>query len=181
VGEARYILYLVPPARAAAESVIVSGHSPEPTTARAAPAAFLRRFARAAIDAGALAVVGHGPHRVRGVERYKDGVILYSLGNFLYQSGSVAPGAAGDFDAGTDLYALALGGGAQPGGGPEVSDGVVAELIVEPGQMTDVRLHPIKPEAKGAGIVRNLDLLSREYGTVVTLDGDYGRAMAQIP
>ena len=36
---------------------------------------------RSLIDAGATVVVGHHPHVVRPVERYRDGVIAYSLGN----------------------------------------------------------------------------------------------------
>lgn len=42
----------------------------------------LRRFTRAVIDAGADAVIGHGPHVVRGMEFYKGKLIAYSLGNF---------------------------------------------------------------------------------------------------
>jgi hypothetical protein len=42
--------------------------------------------ARAFIDAGAGAVIGHHPHILQGVERYKDGLIAYSLGNFLFQN-----------------------------------------------------------------------------------------------
>lgn len=42
----------------------------------------LRKFAHAVIDAGAALVIGHGPHRVRGMEVYKDRLIAYSLGNF---------------------------------------------------------------------------------------------------
>jgi hypothetical protein len=41
-----------------------------------------RAFAHAMIDAGASAVLGSGPHVVRGVERYKSGLIAYSLGDF---------------------------------------------------------------------------------------------------
>jgi capsule synthesis protein PGA_cap len=41
-----------------------------------------RRFAHAAIDAGASLVVGSGPHVIRGVERYRNRLIAYSLGNF---------------------------------------------------------------------------------------------------
>jgi poly-gamma-glutamate capsule biosynthesis protein CapA/YwtB (metallophosphatase superfamily) len=41
-----------------------------------------RAFAHAAIDAGADLVVGSGPHVIRGVERYHDRLIAYSLGNF---------------------------------------------------------------------------------------------------
>jgi poly-gamma-glutamate synthesis protein (capsule biosynthesis protein) len=35
------------------------------------------------IDAGATAIIGHHPHVVRPVERYGEGVIAYSLGNFM--------------------------------------------------------------------------------------------------
>ncbi|HWZ45978.1 MAG TPA: CapA family protein [Candidatus Saccharimonadales bacterium] len=42
----------------------------------------LRRFAHAAIDAGANLVIGHGPHVVRGLEVYRGRLIAYSLGNF---------------------------------------------------------------------------------------------------
>ena len=44
--------------------------------------------ARQAIDAGASVVIGHHPHVLQGIERYKDGVILYSLGNFAFASDS---------------------------------------------------------------------------------------------
>ncbi|MBN1499770.1 MAG: CapA family protein [Spirochaetes bacterium] len=39
-------------------------------------------FSHAAIDSGADLVVGHGPHVLRGVEKYKNKMIAYSLGNF---------------------------------------------------------------------------------------------------
>ncbi|MCC6624635.1 MAG: CapA family protein [Deltaproteobacteria bacterium] len=39
---------------------------------------------RLAIDSGAKVVVGHHPHVVQGVELHGDGVIFYSLGNFLF-------------------------------------------------------------------------------------------------
>jgi hypothetical protein len=41
-----------------------------------------RAFSHAVIDAGADLVVGSGPHVVRGMERYRDRLIAYSLGNF---------------------------------------------------------------------------------------------------
>ena len=48
-------------------------------------------FARGAVDAGADLVIGHGPHVVRGMERYKERLIAYSLGNFAtYYGISVA-------------------------------------------------------------------------------------------
>lgn len=42
----------------------------------------LRTFARAAIDAGADAVFGSGPHVIRGIEFYEEKPIIYSVGNF---------------------------------------------------------------------------------------------------
>jgi hypothetical protein len=42
-----------------------------------------RAFAHAMIDAGASIVLGSGPHVIRGVERYRDRLIAYSLGNFV--------------------------------------------------------------------------------------------------
>lgn len=40
-------------------------------------------FARAAFDAGATLVVGHGPHVLRGGEWRDDRLVLYSLGNLI--------------------------------------------------------------------------------------------------
>lgn len=49
----------------------------------------LRDFAHACIDAGANAIVGHGPHLLRPIEVYKDSPIFYSLGDFIIQLYSV--------------------------------------------------------------------------------------------
>jgi len=40
-------------------------------------------FAQAAIDAGATAVIGHGPHVLRAGEWRDSSLVLYSLGNFV--------------------------------------------------------------------------------------------------
>jgi poly-gamma-glutamate synthesis protein (capsule biosynthesis protein) len=41
-------------------------------------------FARAAIEAGANVVVGSHPHWIQPVEKYQQGIIFYSLGNFIF-------------------------------------------------------------------------------------------------
>ncbi|HAK59564.1 MAG TPA: hypothetical protein DCO77_04165 [Nitrospiraceae bacterium] len=41
-------------------------------------------FSRACIDAGADLILGHGPHILRGIELYKNRLIVYSLGNFIF-------------------------------------------------------------------------------------------------
>jgi hypothetical protein len=52
-------------------------------------------FARRMVDAGADLVVGHGPHVVRAMERYKDRLIAYSLGNFATYYGISVAGIKG--------------------------------------------------------------------------------------
>jgi hypothetical protein len=61
----------------------------------AEPRGDLRRWARAVIDAGADAVVGHGPHVLRGMEFYRGRLIAYSLGNFLTYRGFNLAGPLG--------------------------------------------------------------------------------------
>ena len=70
-------------ARERADLVIVSLHDGAEYTERVAPET--EEFAHAAIDAGAVAVFGHHPHVPQRVERYKNGWIFYSLGNFVFQ------------------------------------------------------------------------------------------------
>ncbi len=48
------------------------------------PSADQVKLGRAVIDWGAALVVGHHSHILQGVERYRDGLIAYSLGNFLF-------------------------------------------------------------------------------------------------
>ncbi len=59
------------------------------------PRGDLRAWARAVIDAGADAVVGHGPHVLRGIEFYQGKPIAYSLGNFLTYRGFNLAGPLG--------------------------------------------------------------------------------------
>lgn len=68
-------------ARERADFVAVSLHWGDEFVPRPSPEEI--RFARALVDAGAGLVLGHHPHVLRGVERYGDGVIAYSLGNFV--------------------------------------------------------------------------------------------------
>jgi poly-gamma-glutamate capsule biosynthesis protein CapA/YwtB (metallophosphatase superfamily) len=50
------------------------------------PERWQTKAARAYIDAGADAVIAHHPHVLQGIERYKHGLIAYSLGNFLFDN-----------------------------------------------------------------------------------------------
>jgi poly-gamma-glutamate synthesis protein (capsule biosynthesis protein) len=42
------------------------------------------RYGRKLIDYGADVILGHHPHVLQGYEKYKKGVIIYSMGNFLF-------------------------------------------------------------------------------------------------
>lgn len=44
------------------------------------------RAARALIDAGATLVIGHHPHVLQRIERYRAGLVAFSLGNFLFDN-----------------------------------------------------------------------------------------------
>jgi poly-gamma-glutamate synthesis protein (capsule biosynthesis protein) len=48
------------------------------------PSSQMVRLGRQIIEAGAHAVIGHHPHVFHGLERYRHGVIAYSLGNFAF-------------------------------------------------------------------------------------------------
>lgn len=69
-------------AKSEADVVIISMHAG--AEYKIFPNKFQEDFARGAIDAGADLVIGHHPHVVQSVEKYKDGYILYSLGNFVF-------------------------------------------------------------------------------------------------
>lgn len=47
-------------------------------------------MAHSMVDAGASAVIGHHPHVVQGIERYKNGLIAYSLGNLFMFLGGIS-------------------------------------------------------------------------------------------
>lgn len=62
---------------------------------QSAPSAFVRQAAFSAIDAGADLVVAHHPHVLQGFEWYRDGLIAYSLGNFVFDQDFLLTFASG--------------------------------------------------------------------------------------
>lgn len=69
-------------AKKQADFVIVSFHWGEEY--KHYPTKRQKKLGRAAIDAGAGLVLGHHPHVLQGIEKYKGKYILYSLGNFVF-------------------------------------------------------------------------------------------------
>lgn len=134
--------------------------------------AWQRRFAHAAIDAGAALYVSHGEPVLGGVEVYHGRPIFYDLGNFIFQTRK-------------DI-----------GGYPrETFESVVVELTLGRDGARDVRFTPIVVDegtpgpdfletrglpdrAQGdeaARILARLQELSRALGTEVTVTNDEGR------
>lgn len=69
-------------ARSSADYVVASFHwGIELATS---PDSEQRKLARLAVDSGADLVLGHHPHVVQGFEVYKNRLIAYSLGNFIF-------------------------------------------------------------------------------------------------
>jgi poly-gamma-glutamate synthesis protein (capsule biosynthesis protein) len=69
-------------AKSKSDVLIVSLHSGEEYSS--SPTQFQINFAEMAIDAGADIVIGHHPHVIQKFEKYKEGYVFYSLGNFVF-------------------------------------------------------------------------------------------------
>lgn len=98
-GDLAQIATSVRSGRDLSDLLIVSIHAHEAGSALNVPAEFLPEFAHAMIDAGADAVVGHGPHVLRGIELYKGKPIFYSLGDFLFENETVERLPLDDFES----------------------------------------------------------------------------------
>ncbi len=83
-GDPAFFIPDIKKAKTLADHVVVSFHwSAE---LQYYPAPYQKNYGRLAIDAGASVVLGHHPHVLQGIEIYKDGLIAYSLGNFVFGS-----------------------------------------------------------------------------------------------
>jgi poly-gamma-glutamate synthesis protein (capsule biosynthesis protein) len=118
---------------------------------------YMRQIAHAAIEAGADAVVGHGPHFVLPVEVYKGKPILYGLGNFSFHTGH---------------------------GGRRHGDwvGLFARVILEERSIQRVALRFVRHNDRNETLLRTpgeepealRDLIERSapFGTRITVEGD---------
>ena len=176
-----------------ADYVIVSMHSHQiKYIDKTEPDYFYEEFAHKCIDAGAHAVVGHGPHLLRPIEIYKGCPIFYSLGDFIIQLENIRKAPA-------DMYEKQkLNGNA---GMDELFDDrnahgtrglcyekVMFEAVVpyweaEDGKLTKLILMPIelnfdKSRSMGGwprpkydeGIIERLAKMSEAYGTKIEID-----------
>lgn len=136
-------------ARKRADVVLVSFHWGQEGNPELRP--YQRQLGRAAIDAGAAAVIGHHPHVLQGIEHYRGGVILYSLGNFVF----------GSYSAQATRSAIAV---------LTLRDGRVRELALHPIDVNnfEVVFQPRLLSGRAADeVVENLQRYSQPLGTVI--------------
>ena len=104
-----------------------------------------KEMAHAAIDNGAGIVIGHHPHVLQGVEKYKERLIFYSLGNFVFDR---------QLHKGTDESVIL---------DISVADGKPKEARIVPVIIEDCR--PLIAEGQVAeAILDRLEDLSKAYG-----------------
>ncbi|PYR44235.1 MAG: hypothetical protein DMF93_00880 [Acidobacteria bacterium] len=192
----REILKSIRAAKQVSDFVIVTIHAHEPGNWSQTPADFLPPLAHEAIDAGADAFVGHGPHQVRGVEIYKGKPIFYSLGNFIFQLDLLEPVASDLYEqykmdgaAATDAEFDAMWNRVTFGSDVWYQS-VVATSRFEKGRVAEIRLHPIDLSytARGADrgvpklaaadvgrtILERLQRLSQPFGTRIAIEQGVG-------
>jgi poly-gamma-glutamate synthesis protein (capsule biosynthesis protein) len=152
-GYARFFREDIRKAKSAADYVVVSFHwGAERATF---PKAYQVEAARRAIDAGADLIIGHHPHVLQGIERYRGGLILYSLGNFAFGSMSN--------HANTSVIARIT------------LDGAVREAEFIPLNVlnSQVRFKPLLLKgARGRAVICRLNELSRSWNTEIVADGE---------
>lgn len=161
------------------------------------PADVVVELSRAAIDAGADAVVGHGMHVTMGIEIYKGKPIFYSLGNLILQNDTIeiVPAEAYDrfglsMDATpADFLDARNGNGTRSfAAHREYWETVAASCTWSNGKLTEVRLHPVElgfglPRAqqgrpvlahgeKARQILDRVVRLSRNHGTTIEVEGE---------
>jgi poly-gamma-glutamate synthesis protein (capsule biosynthesis protein) len=201
-GDVEDILRYVREARRQADVVLLSFHAHDmPGGDPDGVPSFHRDFCRACIDAGCDAVVGHGPHRLRGIEIYNEKPIFYSLGNFIFQNEEALALPADFYERlGLDPIVSTPGDGFDRrnsrgrGGFPHDRaywETVVAWWEMENGRLRDVRLYPVdlghglprprrgRPvlaqDPLAAQIIARMDGLCRPFGTQVVWDANgYG-------
>jgi len=176
-----------------ADYILVSIHSHEISGDRKEqPADFLKEFAHRCIDAGAHAIIGHGPHLLRPIEIYKNRPIFYSLGDFSMhlENITMAPEdmyAKQGLTSDHTLRELFCNRSANYTRGlmrdRRMFEAVIPCFEMENGELTGLELMPIELHFDAPvwrrgdprfstehGIIPHLAEISAPYGTTITVD-----------
>lgn len=184
-------------AKRQADYVVISFHSHEMKgDQKQLPASFMEVAARTFIDEGASAVIGHGPHILRGIQVYKGCPIFYSLGNFIFQNETVSHlphdfykkynlsdlhGVADGFDVRSKKGKIGLGANSK------VWESVIVKWKMKNSKLEEILLYPIElgfelPRyrkgwptlSNDMSIIQKLADLSKPFGTNIQIDGGKG-------
>ncbi|HKB51905.1 MAG TPA: CapA family protein [Solirubrobacterales bacterium] len=149
------LLQLIEDVERAAEDhdiVLASIHAHERDQNGAFPPPFLQMAARQLVDAGATAVVCHGPHVPGGIEWRSGALILYSLGNFFFELEHLAAQPPDAYEqlglpAATEIRTF-LRHRASAGGPSFLTDqrywrSYIAVLEIEQASIVGAEIHPI--------------------------------------
>ena len=182
-------------ARSQCDCVLVTMHSHEVgLDDKELPADFYIEFAHRCIDAGASAVIGHGPHILRRVEMYKGRPIFYCLGNFVFQEEAQESYPEDMYEkygvtSDTTIEELALLRTNHHTRGllmnPKVLEAVIPYVELENDEVKKIELYPVSLGAEleywqmglprpgfGRGILERLNALSVPYGTEIRIRKD---------
>ena len=154
------------------------------------PPDFLVELAHAAIDNGADAFVGHGPHVLRGIEIYKGKPIFYDLGEFFREwdwSCDCNFSPNGDVTQAENVVRGLEGRGVVE---PINYESAIALSRFERGQLQEIRIYPIwarhdgplsrrglpmtAPPEIAQRILQRLQKLSQPFGTRIAIEGNVG-------
>jgi len=145
-------------ARNQADLVCVSYHWGEEY--RKDPTARQIELGHATIEAGADIILGHHPHVLSGVERYRDGLILYSMGNFVFDQRD-----ADDGRMNSAIFTL------------DATIGRSLDLTITPLRIVPADYAPRTPTPERAGaILTELAELSADLGVDLTIESGRARA-----
>src|SRR5579875_645609 len=197
-------------ARRQADLVVVSLHAhegPANDLNSDTPADFIVEAARRAIEAGADAVLGTGPHMLRRIEIHQGKPIFLSLGSFVFQIETVQRQPAAAYEK------HGLGPDCLP---PDVTDAVgavregpprgfwdrrmwtsvVADCRFEEGRLRSLELHPIDlgmelprhvrgapvlaSAERGEEVLQGLAALCRESGVEITTERAGDRVVGRL-
>ena len=184
-------------ARRQADYVLVSIHSHTfDGLDTVPPAEYLKIFAHECLDAGADAILGHGPHELRGIEIYKGKPIFYSLGNFIFQTETVSLQPADAYfnkSMPHDTFVGAYMNQRSADGTrgycvlENIWRSVMAAFTAEDGKVTQIQLYPIDMQmgaprskmgiphlAENDDVLKYLAEISEPFGTKITIRDNVG-------
>ncbi len=120
------------------------------------PRSYQIALAHSIIDAGASIILGHHPHVLQSIELYNNGIILYSMGNFVFDMAS------------DDTYESALFQF-------KFTGSKLVSVSIIPIQISRKNFAPVPADAKsGEKIIKNIQTYSQKFNTKISISNGCG-------